>query len=65
MAAFVTVIIPIVGENKWYLIEKNPYRRNSLPIDENFPNGLKPIGKIKYSDGEHFHWFWVHIILCG
>ena len=29
-----------------------------MPIDENFPNGLKPIGKINHSDGENFHWFW-------
>ncbi len=29
-----------------------------MPIAENFPDGLKPIGKISNSDGEHFHWFW-------
>lgn len=29
-----------------------------MPIDDNFPEGLKPIGKINHSDGEHFHWFW-------
>jgi NAD-dependent dihydropyrimidine dehydrogenase PreA subunit len=29
-----------------------------MPIDENFPEGLKPIGKIMHSDGEHFHWIW-------
>ena len=29
-----------------------------MSIDDNFPVGLKPIGKIKHSDGEHFHWFW-------
>lgn len=29
-----------------------------MPIDENFPNGYKPIGKIHHGDGENFHWFW-------
>ena len=29
-----------------------------MPIAENFPEGLKPIGKIKHSDGENFHWVW-------
>ena len=29
-----------------------------MPIAENFPEGLKPIGKIKHSDGEHFHIMW-------
>ena len=29
-----------------------------MPIAENFPEGLKPIGKIVNSDGEHFHWVW-------
>jgi NAD-dependent dihydropyrimidine dehydrogenase PreA subunit len=29
-----------------------------VPIAENFPADLKPIGKINYSDGEHFHWIW-------
>ena len=29
-----------------------------MPIDANFPEGLKPIGKINHSDGEHFHWIW-------
>ena len=29
-----------------------------MPIAENFPEGLKPIGKISNSDGEHFHWVW-------
>jgi NAD-dependent dihydropyrimidine dehydrogenase PreA subunit len=29
-----------------------------MPIAENFPEGLKPIGKINHSDGEHFHWIW-------
>lgn len=29
-----------------------------MPIAENFPEGLKPIGKITISDGEHFHWVW-------
>jgi NAD-dependent dihydropyrimidine dehydrogenase PreA subunit len=29
-----------------------------MPIAENFPEGLKPIGKISHSDGEHFHWVW-------
>lgn len=29
-----------------------------MPIDDNFPQGLKPVGKILHSDGEHFHWFW-------
>ena len=29
-----------------------------MPIDDDFPKGMKPIGKIKHSDGENFHWFW-------
>ena len=29
-----------------------------MPIAENFPEGLEPIGKILNSDGEHFHWVW-------
>ncbi|MFB5598074.1 MAG: ferredoxin, partial [Nitrosopumilaceae archaeon] len=29
-----------------------------MPIAENFPEGLKPIGKISYSDGENFHFVW-------
>lgn len=29
-----------------------------MPIDDNFPQGLEPVGKILHSDGEHFHWFW-------
>ena len=29
-----------------------------MPIAENFPEGLKPIGKITISDGEHFHRVW-------
>ncbi len=29
-----------------------------MPIDEHFPQGLKPIGKIMHSDGEHFHFMW-------
>ncbi len=29
-----------------------------MPIAENFPEGLEPIGKIKHSDGENFHWVW-------
>ena len=29
-----------------------------MPIAENFPEGLKPIGKINHSDGEHYHWVW-------
>lgn len=29
-----------------------------MPIAENFPEGLKPIGKIANSDGENFHWMW-------
>jgi NAD-dependent dihydropyrimidine dehydrogenase PreA subunit len=29
-----------------------------MPIAENFPQGLKPLGKINHSDGEHFHWIW-------
>ena len=29
-----------------------------MPIAENFPEGLKPIGKINHSDGQHFHWIW-------
>jgi len=29
-----------------------------MPIAENFPEGLKPLGKIKHSDGEHYHIMW-------
>ena len=29
-----------------------------MPINENFPDGLKPIGRINHSDGEHFHIMW-------
>lgn len=29
-----------------------------MPIAENFPEGLKPIGKIMHSDGEHYHFLW-------
>lgn len=29
-----------------------------MPIAENFPEGLKPIGKILHSDGEHYHVVW-------
>ncbi|AFS80676.1 4Fe-4S ferredoxin [Candidatus Nitrosopumilus koreensis AR1] len=29
-----------------------------MPIAENFPEGLKPIGKIKHADGENFHHVW-------
>lgn len=29
-----------------------------MPIAEDFPKGLEVIGKIKHSDGEHFHWVW-------
>ena len=29
-----------------------------MPIAENFPEGLKPIGKIMNGDGEHFHFVW-------
>lgn len=29
-----------------------------MPIAENFPEGLKPIGKILHSDGEHYHVMW-------
>ena len=29
-----------------------------MPIPENFPQDLKPIGKINHSDGDHFHWIW-------
>jgi NAD-dependent dihydropyrimidine dehydrogenase PreA subunit len=29
-----------------------------MPIAENFPEGLKPLGKINHSDGEHFHVMW-------
>ena len=29
-----------------------------MPIAENFPEGLKTIGKIKHSDGENFHFMW-------
>ena len=29
-----------------------------MPIAENFPEGLKPVGKINHADGEHFHFVW-------
>jgi NAD-dependent dihydropyrimidine dehydrogenase PreA subunit len=29
-----------------------------MPIAENFPEGLKPTGKILHSDGEHYHVMW-------
>lgn len=29
-----------------------------MPIAENFPEGLKPTGKILHSDGEHYHVIW-------
>ncbi|MFB5625003.1 MAG: ferredoxin family protein [Nitrosopumilus sp.] len=29
-----------------------------MPIAENFPEGLKPLGKILHSDGEHYHVVW-------
>ena len=29
-----------------------------MPIPENFPDGLKPLGKISHSDGEHYHIMW-------
>lgn len=29
-----------------------------MPIAENFPEGLKPSGKIMHSDGENFHFMW-------
>lgn len=29
-----------------------------MPIDSDFPKGLKPIGKISHADGENFHFFW-------
>ena len=29
-----------------------------MPIAENFPEGLKPVGKISHADGEHFHFVW-------
>lgn len=29
-----------------------------MPIPENFPEGLKPLGKISHSDGEHYHIMW-------
>lgn len=29
-----------------------------MPIAENFPQGLKPIGKIMNADGQHFHIMW-------
>ena len=29
-----------------------------MPIEENFPEGLEPIGKILHSDGENFHFMW-------
>ncbi|TLX67459.1 MAG: ferredoxin family protein [Thaumarchaeota archaeon] len=29
-----------------------------MPIPEDFPKGLKPIGKIALEDGEHFHFIW-------
>ncbi|MDH3276612.1 MAG: ferredoxin family protein [Nitrosopumilus sp.] len=29
-----------------------------MPIPENFPEGMEPLGKINHSDGEHFHLMW-------
>ena len=29
-----------------------------MPIPEDFPKGMKPIGKIVYADGEQFHFIW-------
>lgn len=29
-----------------------------MPIAEDYPKGLKPIGKIMHADGEHYHWVW-------
>lgn len=29
-----------------------------MPIAENFPEGLKPVGKVSYSDGGQFHVMW-------
>jgi len=29
-----------------------------MPIPDDFPKGLKPIGKIALEDGEHFHFMW-------
>ena len=29
-----------------------------MPIAEEFPEGLKPLGKINHSDGEHYHVMW-------
>ena len=29
-----------------------------MPIAEDFPKGLEVIGKIKHTDGEHFHFVW-------
>ena len=29
-----------------------------MPIAEDFPEGLKPLGKINHSDGEHYHVIW-------
>ncbi|HWY34600.1 MAG TPA: ferredoxin family protein [Nitrosopumilaceae archaeon] len=29
-----------------------------MPIPDDFPKGLKPIGKIALEDGEHFHFIW-------
>jgi len=29
-----------------------------MPIDEDFPKGLKPIGKISLAGTESYHWFW-------
>jgi NAD-dependent dihydropyrimidine dehydrogenase PreA subunit len=29
-----------------------------MPIAEDFPEGLEPLGKINHSDGEHYHVMW-------
>jgi NAD-dependent dihydropyrimidine dehydrogenase PreA subunit len=29
-----------------------------MPIAEDFPAGLEPLGKINHSDGEHYHVIW-------
>ena len=29
-----------------------------MPIAENFPEGLEPIGRTNHADGENFHFVW-------
>ena len=41
-----------------YNIEDQLPLRKNMPIDPDFPTNHQVIGKIKMSDGEHFHYLW-------